>query len=68
MGAVMTTLALGTAGVGGGLPPETGRKATEKPFQIKKEDTLVMDTKLKIIEILEVGLFMVIVVGLLILL
>jgi len=56
MGAVMTSLALGTAGfarspialraaVGG------AKKAFVRP---KKEDPLVMDTKLKIIEILQV--------------
>ena len=56
MGAVMTSLALGTAGfarspialraaVGG------AKKAFARP---KKEDSLVMDTKLKIIEILQV--------------
>lgn len=56
MGAVMTSLALGTAGfarspialraAGGGA-----KKAFARP---KKEDPLVMDTKLKIIEILQV--------------
>ncbi|XP_068212186.1 LOW QUALITY PROTEIN: inositol 1,4,5-trisphosphate receptor [Palaemon carinicauda] len=51
MGAVVTNLALGTTRMGprisGGASPKKKQGATEK------EDTLVMDTKLKIIEILE---------------
>nr|AAC61691.1 inositol 1,4,5-trisphosphate receptor [Panulirus argus] len=51
MGAVVTNLALGTTRMGprlgGGSSPKKKVGATEK------EDTLVMDTKLKIIEILE---------------
>ncbi|XP_064083329.1 inositol 1,4,5-trisphosphate receptor-like isoform X18 [Macrobrachium nipponense] len=51
MGAVVTNLALGTTRMGprisGGASPK------KKPGATEKEDTLVMDTKLKIIEILE---------------
>ncbi|XP_066945100.1 inositol 1,4,5-trisphosphate receptor isoform X23 [Macrobrachium rosenbergii] len=51
MGAVVTNLALGTTRMGprisGGASPK------KKPGGTEKEDTLVMDTKLKIIEILE---------------
>nr|XP_045591972.1 inositol 1,4,5-trisphosphate receptor-like isoform X3 [Procambarus clarkii] len=51
MGAVVTNLALGTTRMGhrlgGGASPK------KKGAALEKEDTLVMDTKLKIIEILE---------------
>ena len=50
MGAVMTSLALGTAGFAKTTMPSVLRK---KQSLAKKEDPLVMDTKLKIIEILQ---------------
>lgn len=52
MGAVMTSLALGTAGFGGKSPMTLAIR--KKQNQAKKEDPLVMETKLKIIEILQV--------------
>lgn len=48
MGAVMTSLTLGTAGL------ERSSSVQSKTSQMKKEYPLVMDTKLKIIEILQV--------------
>lgn len=51
MGAVMTSLALGTAGFAGKSPMTISLR--KKQAQTKKEDPLVMDTKLKIIEILQ---------------
>lgn len=54
MGAVMTSLALGTAGFARSpiaLRAAGSKKSFARP---KKEDPLVMDTKLKIIEILQV--------------
>ena len=53
MGAVMTSLALGTAGFAGGKSPMS-MAIRKKQGQAKKEDPLVMETKLKIIEILQV--------------
>jgi hypothetical protein len=51
MGAVMTSLTLGAAGLGRSVIPAAVQKT---PSQLKKEFPLVMDTKLKIIEILQV--------------
>lgn len=56
MGAVVTTLALGTTRMGPRLG--AGASPKKKAGVTEKEDTLVMDTKLKIIEILEVSLFL----------
>lgn len=53
MGAVMTSLTLGAAGLGRYVISPAVQK---KPSQLKKEYPLVMDTKLKIIEILQVSL------------
>lgn len=54
MGAVVTNLALGTNRMGTRISSGgTGRK--KKSGAADKEDLFVMDTKLKIIEILEVG-------------
>ncbi|KAF4532262.1 hypothetical protein B566_EDAN016444, partial [Ephemera danica] len=50
MGAVMTSLTLGAAGLGRSVISPAVQK---KPPQLKKEYPLVMDTKLKIIEILQ---------------
>lgn len=52
MGAVVTNLALGTTRCLVPLGPRASPK--KKASTTEKEDTLVMDTKLKIIEILEV--------------
>lgn len=52
MGAVMTSLALGTAGFAKSPMPLSLRKK-QAQAALKKEDPLVMDTKLKIIEILQ---------------
>ena len=52
MGAVMTSLALGTAGFGKSQMP-LALQGKSTALQTKKEDPLVMDTKLKIIEILQ---------------
>jgi hypothetical protein len=58
MGAVMTSLALGTAGFAKSpMPLSLGKKQAQAA--LKKEDPLVMDTKLKIIEI-HFSLYMVI--------
>lgn len=54
MGAVMTSLTLGAAGLGRSVIPAAVQKT---PSQLKKEFPLVMDTKLKIIEILQVKIF-----------
>jgi len=54
MGAVMTSLTLGAAGLGRSVIPAAVQKT---PSQLKKEFPLVMDTKLKIIEILQVKTF-----------
>lgn len=52
MGAVVTGLTLGAAGIGrNSISPAVQKKTT----QLKKEYPLVMDTKLKIIEILQVN-------------
>ena len=52
MGAVMTSLALGTAGFAKSpMPLSLGKKQAQAA--LKKEDPLVMHTKLKIIEILQ---------------
>ncbi|RXG67947.1 Inositol 1,4,5-trisphosphate receptor [Armadillidium vulgare] len=53
MGAVMTNLAFGTAGVVTRIPNGQRMSGKEKSSSSKKEDAVVMDTKLKIIEILE---------------
>ena len=58
MGAVMTSLALGTAGFAKSPMPLSLRKK-QAQAALKKEDPLVMDTKLKIIEI-HFSLYMVI--------
>ncbi|CAB3383323.1 Hypothetical predicted protein [Cloeon dipterum] len=50
MGAVMTSLTLGAAGLGRSVIPAAVQKT---PSQLKKEYPLIMDTKLKIIEILQ---------------
>ncbi|XP_059489597.1 inositol 1,4,5-trisphosphate receptor isoform X6 [Neocloeon triangulifer] len=50
MGAVMTSLTLGAAGLGRSVIPVAVQKT---PSQLKKEYPLIMDTKLKIIEILQ---------------
>lgn len=55
MGAVMTNLAFGTAGVVTRIPNGQRMSGKEKSSSSKKEDAVVMDTKLKIIEILEVN-------------
>jgi hypothetical protein len=52
MGAVMTSLALGTAGFAKSPMPLSLRKK-QAQAALKEEDPLVMDTKLKIIEILQ---------------
>ena len=48
--------ATGASGVGGSAKAATGLVGTKKKGGVggKKEDTLLMDTKLKIVEILEV--------------
>ena len=60
IGSVMTNVALGTTGMGSRLPNTevSSRPLSSSPKKslsaVKKEDELVMNTKLKIIEILEV--------------
>jgi hypothetical protein len=51
---VMTSLTLGAAGLGRSVIPAAVQKT---PSQLKKEFPLVMDTKLKIIEILQVKFY-----------
>ncbi|XP_076048925.1 inositol 1,4,5,-trisphosphate receptor isoform X4 [Oratosquilla oratoria] len=52
MGAVMTSLTLGTTSMGSRITA-THHPSPKKKGPSKKEDSLIMDTKLKIIEILE---------------
>lgn len=52
MGGFVTSLTLGAAGLTRTVISPSSRK---KPSQLKKEYPLVMDTKLKIIEILQVN-------------
>ena len=67
IGAVMTNMALGTTGMGNRLPNggsvnqprPLGSSPKKTSAGVKKEeDALVMNTKLKIIEILEVSLIL----------
>lgn len=56
MGAVVTGLTLGATGIGrNSINPVIQKKTT----QLKKEYPLVMDTKLKIIEILQVLFYLI---------
>ena len=52
MGGFVTSLTLGAAGL---TRPVMSPSVQKKPSQLKKEYPLVMDTKLKIIEILQVN-------------
>jgi inositol 1,4,5-triphosphate receptor type 1 len=52
MGGFVTSLTLGAAGL---TRPVMSPSVPKKPSQLKKEYPLVMDTKLKIIEILQVN-------------